>query len=151
TLALAGDSNRYYTQGFEAIIKDPKFYIKDKGFFFSDSGQRKILKIHIEKQEFNCITLSPKNHIISDEIIQKGAIHGQNPKTNQQIFIENINNGTVNTAVNITLCQRKGIRCWLKLERNAIIGTRTEIVILPNQSCLPFIQDTKADRYLIKQ
>ncbi|KAA6364877.1 MAG: hypothetical protein EZS28_039595, partial [Streblomastix strix] len=109
TLAIAGDSNRDYTQGFDAIIKDPDFYNKNKGFFFNDNGQRKILGIHIEKQGFNCIALSPKNYIINDEIVLKGIILDQNPQINQQTFIDNINNGTVTTAINTTLVQRKGV------------------------------------------
>ncbi|KAA6371289.1 MAG: hypothetical protein EZS28_033186 [Streblomastix strix] len=149
TLAIAGDS-RDYTQGFDAIIKDPEFYNKNKRFFFSENGQRKILGVHIEKQGYNCIALSPKNYIINDEIVLKGVILDQNPQINEQSFVECINNGTVTTAVNTTLCQRKGVMSRLQMERNAITGSMTKMIVLPNHSCLPFIRNIKADRYFIK-
>ncbi|KAA6354495.1 MAG: hypothetical protein EZS28_049978, partial [Streblomastix strix] len=149
TLAIAGDS-RDYTQGFDAIIKDPEFYNKNKGLFFSDNGQRKILGVHIEKQGYNCIALSPKNYIINDEIVLKGVILEQNPQINEQAFVECINNGTVTTAVNTTLCQRKGVMSRLQMSRNAITGSHTKMIVLPNHSCLPFIYGIKADRYFIK-
>ncbi|KAA6374352.1 MAG: hypothetical protein EZS28_030122 [Streblomastix strix] len=149
TLAIAGDS-RDYTQGFDAIIIDPEFYNKNKGFFFSENGQRKILGVHIEKQGYNCIALSPKNYIINDEIVLKGVILDQNPQINEQSFVECINNGTVTTAVNTTLAQRKGVMSRLQMERNAITGSHTKMIVLQNHSCLPFIRNISADRYFIK-
>ncbi|KAA6399201.1 MAG: hypothetical protein EZS28_005271 [Streblomastix strix] len=88
TLAIAGNS-RDFTQGLDAIIKDPEFYNKNKGFFFSEIGQRKILGVHIEKQSYLCIALSPKNYIINDEIVLKGVKLDQNPQINEQTFIDN--------------------------------------------------------------
>ncbi|KAA6379203.1 MAG: hypothetical protein EZS28_025270 [Streblomastix strix] len=67
TLAICGDKNRGPEQRFDAIIKDQEFYDKNKGFFFSEGNQRKILGVHFEKQGLNCIALSPKNYIINDE------------------------------------------------------------------------------------
>ncbi|KAA6377419.1 MAG: hypothetical protein EZS28_027054 [Streblomastix strix] len=149
TLAIAGDS-KDYTQGFDAIIIDPEFYNKNNGFFFIETGQRKILGVHIEKQGYNCIALSPKNSIINDEIVLKGVILEQNPQINEQTFMDNIKQGTVTTAVNITLLQRKRIMSRLQMSRNAITGSMTKMIVHPNQSCLPFIRNIKAERYFIK-
>ncbi|KAA6381129.1 MAG: hypothetical protein EZS28_023344 [Streblomastix strix] len=67
TLAISGDKNRGPEQRFDAVIKDVEFYNKNKGYFFSEDNQRKILGVHIEKQRLNCIALSSKNYIINDE------------------------------------------------------------------------------------
>ncbi|KAA6387901.1 MAG: hypothetical protein EZS28_016574 [Streblomastix strix] len=67
TLAISGDKNRGPEQRFDAVIKDAEFYNKNKGFFFSEDNQRKVLGVHIEKKGLNCIALSPKNYIINDE------------------------------------------------------------------------------------
>ncbi|KAA6395117.1 MAG: hypothetical protein EZS28_009356 [Streblomastix strix] len=150
TLAIAGDSNKDYTQGFDAIIKDPEFYNKNKGFFFSENGKRKILGIHIEKYGYNCIALSPKNNIINDEIVLKGVILNQNPQIKEQTFVDCINKGSVTTAVNTTLVQRQGVMSRLQMSRNTITGSHTKMIVLPNQSCLPFIFGIKADKYFIK-
>ncbi|KAA6363609.1 MAG: hypothetical protein EZS28_040864, partial [Streblomastix strix] len=42
-----------------------------------------------------------------------------------------INNGTVTTAVNTTLCQRKGVMSRLQMSRNAITGSHTKMIVLP--------------------
>ncbi|KAA6379955.1 MAG: hypothetical protein EZS28_024518, partial [Streblomastix strix] len=61
------DKNRGLEQRFDAVVKDTEFYNTNKGYFFSEDDQRKILGVHIEKQGLNCIALSPKNYIINDE------------------------------------------------------------------------------------
>ncbi|KAA6377535.1 MAG: hypothetical protein EZS28_026938 [Streblomastix strix] len=123
TLAIAGDSNKDHTQRFDDLIKDPEFYNKNKGFFFSEYGKRKIL----------------------------GVILDQNPQINQQTFADYINKGSVTTAINTTLAQRKGVMSRLQMNRNAITGSHTKMIVLPNQTCLPFIFGIKADKYFIQQ
>ncbi|KAA6393776.1 MAG: hypothetical protein EZS28_010695 [Streblomastix strix] len=63
TLAISGDKNRGHEQRFDAVIKDVEFYNKNKGFFFSEDNQRKILGVHIEKQGLNFIDALESLHI----------------------------------------------------------------------------------------
>ncbi|KAA6378565.1 MAG: hypothetical protein EZS28_025908 [Streblomastix strix] len=150
TWAICGNVNRGPDQLFEEVIKDQEFYDRYKDCVYTDNGQKQILHIGIEKFSYNCIALSPKNYIINDDIVLKGVILNQNPQINEQTFIDCINNGTVTTAINTTLCQRKGTMSRLQMERNALTGSHTKMTVLQNQSCLPFIKRINADKYLIK-
>ncbi|KAA6389658.1 MAG: hypothetical protein EZS28_014817 [Streblomastix strix] len=151
-LAIASDSNKDFTQGFDAIIKDPEFINENKGFIFSDNGQRKILGIDIEKQGSNCIALSPKNYIINDEIVLKGIILDQIPQIKEQTFVDYINKGRIATAINTLLAQSKCMMSRIQIEHNAITGSDTKVVILPNRSCLSFISKVleKLIQYLVQ-
>ncbi|KAA6353884.1 MAG: hypothetical protein EZS28_050589, partial [Streblomastix strix] len=139
TWAISGNPNRGPDQLFEEVIKDQGFYDRYKDCVFSENGQKQILHIGVEKQGYNCIALSPKNYIINDEIVLKGVILDQNPQINEQTFIDCINKGTIATTINTTLAQRKGAMSRLKMEKNAITGSHTKMIVLSNQSCLPFI------------
>ncbi|KAA6356060.1 MAG: hypothetical protein EZS28_048413 [Streblomastix strix] len=151
TWAINGDSNRGPDQLFDAVIKDKQFYGKYKDCVYCDNGQKQILHIGVEKFGYNCIAISPKNYIINDEIVLKGVTLQQNPQINEQTFVDNIKEGKITTAANTTLVQRKGTMSRLQMERNAITGSHTKMVVLENQSCLPFIYNINADRYFIKQ
>ncbi|KAA6381824.1 MAG: hypothetical protein EZS28_022651 [Streblomastix strix] len=126
TLAISGDKNIGPEQRFDAIIKDVEFYNKNKGFFFSDDNQRKILGVHIEKQGLNCIALSPKNYIINDEcgdvsLVAKGVILRQNPQINEQTFLDNIKSGAGMKVTNTILAQKNKIMSKLSMTKNAAI------------------------------
>ncbi|KAA6369906.1 MAG: hypothetical protein EZS28_034567, partial [Streblomastix strix] len=108
TWAISSNPNRGPDQLFEEVIKDQGFFDTYKDCVFSENGKKQILHIDVEKQGYNCIALSPKNYIINDEIVLKGVILDQNPQINEQTFIDCINKGTIATAINTTLCQRKG-------------------------------------------
>ncbi|KAA6394798.1 MAG: hypothetical protein EZS28_009679 [Streblomastix strix] len=156
TLAISGDKNRGPEQRFDAIIKDQEFYDKNKGFFFSEGNQRKILGVHFEKQGLNCIALSPKNYIINDEcgdvsLVAKGVILRQNPQINEQTFIDNIKEGKVMRVTNTILAQKNKIMSKLSMTKNGISGSLTKMLVLENQSCAPYINGLKAKDYQIKQ
>ncbi|KAA6358960.1 MAG: hypothetical protein EZS28_045512, partial [Streblomastix strix] len=156
TLAISGDKNRGPEQRLDAIIKDVEFYNKNKGFFFSDDNQRKILGIHIEKQGLNCIALSPKNYIINDErgdvsLVAKGVILRQNPQINEQTFVDNIKSGAVMKVTNTILAQKNKIMSKLSMTKNGISGSLTKMMVLENQSCCPYITGLNAKDYQIKQ
>ncbi|KAA6366301.1 MAG: hypothetical protein EZS28_038172 [Streblomastix strix] len=151
TWAISGDSNRGPEQLFEAVIKDQQFYDRYKDSVFTDNRKKQILHLGVEKYGLNCIALSPKNYIINNEIVLKGVILDQNPQINEQTFIDCINKGTVTTDVNTTLAQHRGVMSRLQMNRNAITGSMTKMIVLQNQSCLPFISNIRADIYFIKQ
>ncbi|KAA6362105.1 MAG: hypothetical protein EZS28_042368, partial [Streblomastix strix] len=130
TWAISGNSNRGPDQLFEEVIKDYGFFDTYKDCVFSENGQKQILHVGVEKQGYNCIALSPKNYIINNEIVLKGVILDQNPQINEQTFIDYINKGTIATAINTTLCQRKGTMSRLKMEKNAITGSHTKMIVL---------------------
>ncbi|KAA6360166.1 MAG: hypothetical protein EZS28_044307, partial [Streblomastix strix] len=155
TLAISGDKNRGSEQRFDAVIKDVEFYNKNKGFFFSEDNQRKILGVHIEKQGLNCIALSPQNYIINDEcgyvsLVAKGVILRQSPQINQQTFVDNIKEGKVMKVTNTILAQKNKIMSKLSMTKNGISGSLTKMIVLENQSCCPYMNNMKASDYQIK-
>ncbi|KAA6388642.1 MAG: hypothetical protein EZS28_015831 [Streblomastix strix] len=151
TWAISDNQNRGPDQLFEEVIKDQGFFDRYKDQVFSENGQKQTLHIGVEKYGYNYLALSPKNYIINDEIVLKGVILDQNPQINEQTFVDCINKGTIATAINTTLAQRKGTMSRLKMEKNSITGSHTKKIVLLNQSCLPYINNIKADRYFIKQ
>ncbi|KAA6381377.1 MAG: hypothetical protein EZS28_023093 [Streblomastix strix] len=156
TLAISGDKNRGPEQRFDAVIKDVEFYNKNKGYFFSEDNQRKILGVHIEKQGLNCIALSPKNYIINDEcgdvsLVAKGVILRQNPQINEQTFVDNIKSGIVMKVTNTILAQKNKIMSKLSMTKNGISGSLTKMLVLENQSCCPYITGLNAKDYQIEQ
>ncbi|KAA6389757.1 MAG: hypothetical protein EZS28_014713, partial [Streblomastix strix] len=123
TLAISCDKNRGLEQRFDAINKDIEFYNKNKGFFFSEDNQRKILGVHTEKQGLNRITLRPKNYIINDEcgdvsLVAKDVILQQNPQINEQTFVDNIKSGIVMKVTNTILAQKNKIMSKLSMTKN---------------------------------
>ncbi|KAA6398613.1 MAG: hypothetical protein EZS28_005858 [Streblomastix strix] len=151
TWAISDNPNRGPDQLFEEVIKDQEFFDRYKDCVFSENGKKQILHIGVEKYGYNCIALSPKNCIINDEIVLKGVILDLNPQINEQTLVDCINKKTITTAINTTLAQRKGTMSRLKLEKNAITGSHTKMIALLNQSCLPFINNIRANSYFIKQ
>ncbi|KAA6388753.1 MAG: hypothetical protein EZS28_015721 [Streblomastix strix] len=145
TWAISGSPNRGPDQLFEEVINYQGFYDRYNDCVFSEKGKKQILHIGVEKLGYNCIALLPKNYIINDEIVLKEVMLNQNPQINEQTFADCINKGTVTIATNTTLAQHKGTMSRLKMEKNAITGSTTKMIILPNQSCLPFISNISAD------
>ncbi|KAA6395260.1 MAG: hypothetical protein EZS28_009215 [Streblomastix strix] len=150
TWAISGNINRGPEQLLEEVIKDQGFFNRYKDCVFSENGKKQILHVGVEKDGYNCIALSPKNYIINIEIVLKGVILDQNPQINQQTFVDCNNKKTVAIAINTSLCQRKGTMSRLKMEKNAISGSMTKLIVLPNQSYLPFIRNIQADKYINK-
>ncbi|KAA6400048.1 MAG: hypothetical protein EZS28_004436 [Streblomastix strix] len=128
TWAISGNPNRGTDQLFEEVIKDQGFYDTYKDCVFSENGQKQILHIGVEKQGYNCIALSPNNYINNDEIVLKGVIMNLNPQINEQTFIDCINKGTIATAINTTLAQRKGTKSRLQIEKSTITGSHTKMI-----------------------
>ncbi|KAA6399667.1 MAG: hypothetical protein EZS28_004800 [Streblomastix strix] len=108
TWAISGNPNRGPDQLFEEVIRDQVFFDTYKDCVFSENGKKQVLHIGVEKYGYNCIALSPKNYIINNENALKGVILDQNPQINEQTFIDCNNKGTITTAINTTLAQRKG-------------------------------------------
>ncbi|KAA6374651.1 MAG: hypothetical protein EZS28_029823 [Streblomastix strix] len=80
TWAISDNPNRGPDQLFEEDIKDQGFFDRYKDCVFSENGKKQILHIGVEKYYYNCTDLSPKNYIINNEIVLKGAILYQNPQ-----------------------------------------------------------------------
>ncbi|KAA6400527.1 MAG: hypothetical protein EZS28_003949 [Streblomastix strix] len=128
TWAISSNPNRGPEQLFEEVIKDQWFFDRYKDCVFSENGQKYILHIGVEKYGQNCIALLPKNYIINNEIVLKGVILNQNPWINGQSFEDCINKGTIATAINTTLVQKKGTMSRLKMEKNAVMGSHTKMI-----------------------
>ncbi|KAA6366309.1 MAG: hypothetical protein EZS28_038164 [Streblomastix strix] len=126
TLAISGDKNRGPEQRFDAVIKYAEFYNKNKGFFFSEDDQRKILGVHIEKQGLYCIALCPRNYIINDEcgdvsLVAKDVILRQNPQINEQTFVDNIKQGKVMKITNTILSLKNNIMSKFSMTKNVLL------------------------------
>ncbi|KAA6395865.1 MAG: hypothetical protein EZS28_008612 [Streblomastix strix] len=98
-LAVAGDLNQDYTQGFSAIVSDKHFYDENFYKFFLDPSkdvydEKKLLGVAYEHCGSSQIALAPKNYWLLEDLDQKNPetvkLKGLNFKiqsTNQQISL----------------------------------------------------------------
>ncbi|KAA6321942.1 MAG: hypothetical protein EZS28_054491, partial [Streblomastix strix] len=107
-LAVAGDPNQDYTQGFSAIVSDKQFYDENFYKFFPDPSkdvydEKKLLDVAYEHCGSSLIALAPKNNWLLEDLDKKnpdtvklkGLNLKSNPQINKQAYEENIKIGTV--------------------------------------------------------
>ncbi|KAA6387229.1 MAG: hypothetical protein EZS28_017243 [Streblomastix strix] len=159
-LAVAGDPNQDYTQGFSAIVSDKQFYHENFYKFFPDPSkdvydEKKLLGVVYEHCGSSLIAFAPKNYLLLEELDMKNPKPVKlkklnlksNPQINQQAYEENIKNGTVVKGKNISLRQCTGEMSQIEVHKKGIIRCRTKMVALPNYCCCPFIYQLAAESY----
>ena len=155
--AIAGDPNKDYHQRFEYVIKDKEFY--DKHFYEwfpnPDKGvkdEKKLLGLAIEKEGENMIALSPKCYTtFNGEKTITTKMKGCSKKRNnfsKDEYKECINNSKLTKGVNANLQVKRNKVCKLFMNKNALTGVHTKAIVLPNQSCAPFMFNISAANYL---
>ncbi|KAA6388864.1 MAG: hypothetical protein EZS28_015607 [Streblomastix strix] len=157
-LAVAGDPNQDYTQGFSAIVSDKQFYDENFFKFFLDPSkdvydEKKLLDVAYDHCSSSIIALAPKNYwFLEDfdktnpETVKLKVLNlNSNPQINKQAYEENIKNGTVVKGKNLSLRQRAGETNQIEVLKNGISECHTKMVTLPNQCCCLFIYQFTAD------
>lgn len=155
--AISGNPNEDYHQRFKYVIKDQEFY--DKHFYEwfpnPDKGvkdEKKLLGLAIEKEGENMIALSPKCYTTfnGEQTIttkMKGCSKKRNSFTKDS-YADCVNDGTITKGTNANLQVKRNKVCKLFMNKNALTGVHTKAVVLPNQSCAPFIYNLNADKYI---
>ena len=167
--AISGNPEKDYTQKFEYVVKNKKFYNENKHLFFPDESlkegtleriqsEKKLLGLAIEKEGENCIALAPKCYTIwdnrndnSDETTKAIKLKGVSLEKNDikyEDYLNVLKEGNTKVGKNINLQLKDSTMCKITVIKNALTGAHTTMVVLDNQSCAPFIKDAK---YAIKK
>ncbi|KAA6346187.1 MAG: hypothetical protein EZS28_052111 [Streblomastix strix] len=162
-LAVAGNPNKDYNQGFSEIITDQQFYDENFYKFFPDPSkgvydEKKLLGVAYEHCGSSLIALAPKNYWLLEDLDRKhpqtvklkGLNLKSNPKINKDAYENNIKIGTVVQGKNISLRQHQGKMSQIEVFKNGITGTHTKMIVLPNQCCCPFVWQLTADKYIVQ-
>ena len=150
--AIAGNPDADYTQGFNYVIKDQEFYEKHVYEWFpkpnSDpilkiKDEKKLLGLAIENQGVNMIALAPKCYTI-DKVRSITVKSKRINKDQNSLRFENYQDAisTVIPGRNINLkLDRRGDDYQMStkiIQKNALTGSNTKMVVLDNQACCPF-------------
>ena len=153
--AISGDPTKDYHQRFEYVVKDREFYDKYKYLFFPEPGiedplksiqsEKKLLGLAIEKEGENCVALAPKCYTIWNNGVEKPVslkLKGVSLKKNKivyQDYLDVLNNKTTKQGVNINLQVKDSVMSKITVYKNALTASHTKMVVLENQSCMPFM------------
>ena len=160
-LAVAGNPNEGPEQLFYYVIKDRAFWDKHVYKFFpnpelnSVADEKKILGCAIEKTGENMIALAPKCYTIWNNNGQTKSLKlkGVSLKKNN-IVSEDYNNVLLKNSIklgqNINLQMNGGKMSKLTVNKNALTGCHTKMIVLPNQSCAPFITGFTTKDYFVE-
>lgn len=160
--AVAGDMNRHGEQAFDAIISDRDFYDKFAGMFLPNpsigtkADEKKILGCCIEKYGDNQVALCPKCYTIwndhSDKAISlklKGvSLKKNNIKSSDYESI--IKDKIIVPGININLQMKKNRMSKVTVNKNALTGFHNKMIVLENESCVPFINGLTSNDIVIE-
>ncbi|KAA6375763.1 MAG: hypothetical protein EZS28_028710 [Streblomastix strix] len=149
-IAVAGNPNKDYNQGFSEIIIDQQFYDENFYKFFPDPSkgvydEKKLLGVVYKHCGSSLIALAPKNYWLLEDLDKKhpqtvklkGLNLKSNPQINKDAYEDNIRNGTVVQDKNISLRLHQRKMSLIEVFKNGITGTHTKMIVLPNQCCCP--------------
>ncbi|KAA6379842.1 MAG: hypothetical protein EZS28_024631 [Streblomastix strix] len=140
-LAVAGNPNKDYNQGFSESITDQQFY--DENFYklFLDPSkgvydEKKLFGVAYEHCGSSLIALAHKNYWSFEDLDNKhpqtvklkGLNLKINPQINKDAYEDNIRNGTVVYGKNISLRQHQGKMSQIEVFKNGITGTHTKMI-----------------------
>ncbi len=169
--AIAGDEHKPPTQLFDNIITNREFYDNNVYKFMPNpnintiADEKKILGCAIEKYGENMIALAPKCYTIfnNDNITKALKLKGVSLKKNKitkEDYEDIIANGGVKVGKNINLqmvnCGKSNNKITemkmskITVNKNALTGTHTKMIVLENNSCAPYINGLTANNYIIE-
>ncbi|KAA6379989.1 MAG: hypothetical protein EZS28_024485 [Streblomastix strix] len=146
-LAVAGNPNKDYNQGFSEIITDQQFYDENFYKFFPDPSkgvydEKKLLGVAYEHCGSSLIALVPKNYWLLEDLDKKhpqtvklkGLNLKSNPQINKDAYENNIRNGTVVQGKNISLRQYQGKMSQIEVFKNGITELNHKLKFLMHYS-----------------
>jgi hypothetical protein len=177
--AVAGDPDKGVHQGFTEVIKDQDFWDKHYYEWFPDptkgiEDKKKLGGLCVENEGNEMIAIAPKNYYIrtheqmkngegkiSDRLKGKGVSKRNyiNPKVERveeatissESYKQCILEGKVAMGKNIGFHVKKDMRLVKDaVNKVAISGVHTKMIVLPNNCCAPYIYGLKASDYEVK-
>jgi hypothetical protein len=159
-LAVGGNPEKGVHQGFEYVVKDREFY--DKYFYkwYPDPSkgkedEKKLGGVAIEKEGNVMIAIAPKNYYIQTEerpvMKAKGCSLGRNKQITPDDYIKNIKYDIPVNATNCGFRERKEVLVKEIVEKTAISGVHTKMIVLKNDACAPYIYELKASDYSVEK
>ena len=146
-------------KGLGCIVKNKEFYDENVFKFMPNpdsSDIKKLLGCCIERIGENMIAPAPKCYSIWDsydtpDILKLKGISLKTNAIDKNDYENVIKHSTVKTGRNINFQMKNNVMSLITTVKNAITGTHTKMVVLPNQSCLPFIHGLTSNDYLVSQ
>ena len=143
--AISGNPNEDFHQQFKYVIKDQEFYNEHVYTYFPKPGagiedEKKLLGLAIEKEGENMIALAPKCYTIwnGENEIKAMKLKGVSLKKNKltkEDYKTSLNNTTPGKNINLQLKNNQMSK--LTVNKNALTGKHTKMIVLENQSCVP--------------
>ena len=163
--AIAGDMNRHGEQVFDAIVKDKEFYDKYVYQFMPNpaigtvADEKKILGAAVEKYGDNQVALCPKCYTIWNNK-ENGSMETKSLKVKGVSLKKNNINPTdyytiivdkcVIPGKNINLQMNRNQMSKVTIQKNALTGFHNKMIVLEDQTCVPFIKGLTANDVIIK-
>ena len=159
--AVAGDPSKGIDQEFKYIIKDHDFYNKHIYKFMPNPDinsvydEKKILGLCVEKFGENQVALAPKCYTIwnNDGRTKSLKLKGVSLKKNNIVssdYRNIIDEGTVKVGKNINLQMKNNVMSKITVNKNALTGSHTKMIVLSNQACAPYIDGLTAKDYFVE-
>ena len=164
--AIAGDMNRHGEQYFDTIIANREFYDKHVYKFMPNpsigtkADEKKILGASIEKYGDNQVALCPKCYTIwnnkedgtseTKSLKLKGVSLKKNSIQSSD-YLHVIQERTVKPGININLQMNHNQMSKITVYKNALTGFHNKMIVLPNESCAPFIKGLTANDYICER
>jgi hypothetical protein len=154
-----------FCQGFESVVKDQTFYDAHKYKFFPDptkgkEDEKKLLGLAVEKEGDVMIAIAPKNYKIDafdskankfKDVLKNKGVSKRNTHISGYNYDKCISEGSASSATNVGFHFRSGRLVKDELNKIAITGIHSKMIVLRNQSCAPFIYGMKPEQYIISE
>lgn len=159
--SIAGDINEGIEQGFKHVIKDERFYNENIYKFMPNPmindvyDSKKILGCCVEKVGECQIALCPKCYTLYnlDGLTKSLKLKGVSLKKNNikaSDYREVIDEGIIKHGKNINLQLNQHLMSKITVNKNSLTGKHVKMVVLPNQSCAPYIEGLSAKDYFVE-
>jgi hypothetical protein len=154
--AIAGNPRGDIHQGFKAIIKDRPYYHKHFYNWFPNpdyglEDEKKLGGVAIEKEGDEMIAIAPKCYYIrangKNKLKIKGCSLGKNKQITSSNYKASVFNNEVTMATNVGLHNKKDGMKKESVNKTAISGLHTKMIVLKNNSCAPYIKGINASHY----
>jgi hypothetical protein len=168
-LAVAGNPKAGIHQGFKYVHKNHGLYHQHYYEWFPDQSkgkenEKKLGGVAVENEGHTMIAVAPKNYTIikegkanvlgkvkNDEKLKaKGLSLKKNQHITAQSFINNIENNIPVKGTNKGFGIKKDILSKYSVDKTAISGIHTKMIVLSNYLCAPYIYGLNASDYSIE-
>jgi hypothetical protein len=142
------------------VISNKNFYTKHVYEYFPDptkgvDDEKKLGGLCVEQEGDEMYAIAPKNYYIRtskcSKLKGKGYSRDRNKHITAKSFIDNIDKNTPVHASNCGFHLKHDELVKDVINKVAISGVHTKMIVLPNQCCAPYIYGIKASNYLVRE